>query len=132
MKPINESLVYSLGPTVFRHGSVIRDGGLRCSEGWLSIIVDLVMKLEMRARKTPPGQQQEIRCIKEKMGILRVYVSQINKFDDLDIEKAVEKSKTTCEDCGGEGKPYSDGWMRTLCEPCVLNWKVVRQHAARN
>lgn len=132
MRQINEQLVYSAGPTIFRAGLVIRDGGIRCSNGWLSIILDLVIKLEQRARTLPPNEQLNVQCIKEKFGGLRFYVDCHNKFDEIDITAAETKAWNTCEECGGQGKHYSDGWKRILCDPCVIKWKEERRHASRN
>ena len=59
-----------------------------------------------------------VKCaqVKEKFGTLRFYMhSATEEMYDL-ISKAEQKTETTCEVCGEEGKVRSGGWIVTLCD----------------
>jgi len=132
VKEVNADLLKTLAPTVFRGDYWKRGGGPECSDGWLSILVDLVIKLELRNAKRLPQDQLEATQIKEKFGSLRFYVANGTPIDREDIKNAETKSMDTCEDCGCQGKRYSDGWIRVLCDPCIIVWKERRRHEGRN
>jgi len=56
--------------------------------------------------------------VKQKFGILRVYLSARTDEMMKAIGKAVEESGRTCERCGGEGRLYDERWMCVRCEGC--------------
>ena len=127
MTELNKQLLFAAGPSIFRKDShIVKTATIDCSDGWLSILLDLVIKLEARNSKLPYHQRLGVMQIKEKFGTLRFYVDQLEGLDEQDIQDAEEKSTITCEDCGARGFLFDDGWMRTLCDPCVALWKIHR------
>ena len=67
--------------------------------------------MEEEASKVPVAVQ-----VKEKFGGLRFYVQAATKEHYNYISFAESMSYRTCESCGAEGKTYTDGWHRTLCD----------------
>ncbi|MCB1258541.1 MAG: hypothetical protein KDB26_15630 [Microthrixaceae bacterium] len=65
--------------------------------------------------------------IKEKWGELRVYTtSTTNEEARAIIRRAEEKSRVTCEQCGGNGSMHTRGsWYRTLCGSCAAETNYV-------
>lgn len=65
--------------------------------------------------------------IKQKFGMLRVWIDQSN--DDLDkmIEQAESQSKSICEECGAEGTQYERGrgWLHVFCEKHANGYAAV-------
>ena len=66
--------------------------------------------------------------VKEKFGGLRFYMTTgTDEMLDL-IEEAEEASYKTCEECGSQDATQnSNGWIRTLCEPCRENYDKIRE-----
>ena len=62
--------------------------------------------------------QFRVQLVKEKFSELRFYFSHKKPEIFLDlIESAREKSKTICEECGGDGGIFEiGGWYSTMCE----------------
>lgn len=89
-----------------------------CGPGWYDIIDDLSSKLEKEIEalaKDGDGSSYAVQ-VKEKYGTLRFYVSlETEKMGDL-IEQAEEKTQSTCEVCGKEGKLIGEGWMKVRCK----------------
>lgn len=65
--------------------------------------------------------------IKEKFAELRVYTtSTTNEEARAIIRCAEEKSRVTCEQCGGKGSMHTRGsWYRTLCSSCAAETNYV-------
>jgi hypothetical protein len=86
------------------------------SRGWAAIFVDLAKQIEQH-RGANGTRLPEILQIKEKFGMLRVY---IGKFDvELRVMniRAEHRSALTCEICVAVGSLRSGGgWLRTRCE----------------
>ena len=62
-------------------------------------------------------------CIKEKYGVLRIYVTgkleSLNAFEKM-ADAAELESVTICECCGAPGQLRDDlPWMLTLCDRCL-------------
>ena len=68
-------------------------------------------KLDEETLKVPVAVQ-----VKEKFGGLRFYVQAATKEHYNYISFAESMSYRTCESCGADGKTYTDGWHRTLCD----------------
>lgn len=64
--------------------------------------------------------------VKEKYGLLRVYMEWYTDEIDDAIEAAETKTETTCEYCGSEGTLHQDYWWRILCEPCEEGYQARR------
>lgn len=69
------------------------------------------------------------RTVKEKFGLLRVYMSAHTYEIDKACHRAVEESGRTCERCGGVGKMSKQGWMSVMCDECRRLWE--EEKAAR-
>lgn len=54
--------------------------------------------------------------IKEKFGVLRVYLDHADERIVALTDTAETLSKTTCEECGAPGQLRSGGWLKTLCD----------------
>lgn len=67
-------------------------------------------KLDEETLKVPIATQ-----VKEKFGGLRFYVSGASDEQYNYISFAESMSYRTCEECGAQGRLYTDGWHRTLC-----------------
>lgn len=97
--------------------------GFECGDGWFNLLDECSAKIEaelvqmnMRDRHQFYAQQ-----IKEKFGTLRFYMNSSTEAMNKAISEAEEKSYVTCEECGaGESKQRQGGWIRTLCDDCLL------------
>lgn len=56
--------------------------------------------------------------VKQKLGLLRVYMHARTDETAKAVGRAVEESGRTCERCGGEGRLYVGRRMRVRCEGC--------------
>jgi hypothetical protein len=122
--------------------------GFECGDGWYDLIYSLSAKLEKLIQKFIDDNKGNLVCrwcwktkfehischnpnngeyeegyprasqVKEKYGILRMYLTTgTDEMFDL-IDEAEELSSKTCEICGKKGKLYSDGWCVTRCKKC--------------
>ena len=85
-------------------------------EGWHDMIDKMVHDLRL------VDPTVEIKQIKEKFGLLRVYIS--GNEDAYEIIDAYEKlSATICEKCGSteDVTTDGDGWIYTMCKECRNN-----------
>jgi len=85
-----------------------------CDEGWLQLISDCIKEL------IAAGWDKQILQIKEKFGGLRFYTGPLFEEGYKIISKYESLSYTTCEICGNPGEPSSKGWIKTLCEKCLI------------
>jgi hypothetical protein len=86
--------------------------GSSCGKGWLQIIIDADKKLN----KINPDYA--IDQIKEKFGLLRIYISGIG-YDNAGeiLEEAEERSGKICELCGKDAELKStNSWYQTCCD----------------
>lgn len=82
-------------------------------EGWAPLV--------MLAEKAIIKAGGEIDQVKEKFGGLRIYVSKIEPFSEVDdlIEDVEALSFRVCEYCGAAGHQSEvGGWLKTLCQKC--------------
>ena len=87
--------------------------GIEFSDGWYDLIYELFEKLEKENDNIVVCQ------LKEKFGMLRAYIGNVNKKSYDLIHEAENKSSKICEQCGKEGKLRNDkGWFRTECDKC--------------
>ena len=92
--------------------------------GWASILDRMLKQLRVIE------YSGEIAQVKEKLGTLRVYLSEMNKQADKIVAIAEAESETTCQDCGDPGQLRAGGWLRTLCDPCQEKWRLQRGYAS--
>jgi hypothetical protein len=85
---------------------------LECHDGWIPLIKQLCEEIELLKGEIDVHFTQ----IKEKWGLLRIYV---NSAPD-EIYKLLNsyeiKSGTICEVCGEPGIRRKGGWISTLCD----------------
>lgn len=84
--------------------------GIECGKGWhplIKPILEACQELDV-----------EVAQVKQKFGALRIYLDGAPSWllDMCDL--AEELSCYRCEECGVEGKPRGNGWIRTLCDSC--------------
>ena len=78
-------------------------------KGWSGLIDEIYDRLP---------EDAYIAQIKEKFGLLRVYVENIpDSLQDF-IYECEKRSAKICEQCGATGKLRHGGWVLTLCEEC--------------
>lgn len=94
--------------------------GIECNDGWYQILHKASGELHRLIKALPSDQWQfyKVDQIKEKWGLLRIYLSCETEEMDRIIREAETASETTCEDCGDPGKTRAGGWIRTLCDAC--------------
>jgi len=111
--------------------------GFNVSEGWLSIVEDLSQKLETLIQewltKNPDKEHPRVAQVKEKFGLLRVYLDYYDSKRDGDptvaamwsaINEAAAVSAKTCEWCGSPGVFRSEKmpWKKTFCDDHYALW----------
>ena len=107
-----------------------------CGDGWLSIIDNLCKEIvnhidNQRKALDYKKERGELVCdedyenikitvqqVKEKYGGLRFYIYNGDEYVRGMIDFAESFSYKICESCGNPGKLKSEGWWRTLCDPC--------------
>jgi hypothetical protein len=116
--------------------------GIECGDGWYNIIKCLCVGLTWTRRQllerlelakkhnwdSLDKVQEEFNSfggifpkflqIKEKFGILTIYIEHGSETDHALVDMAGSLSATTCENCGNVGTTGSEGWIVTLCPPC--------------
>lgn len=79
--------------------------------GWLPLLVDCMAELKSI------GWDGGILQIKEKFGVLRLYISGTTPSISEVVNRYEERSRTVCEECGDAGEMRNTGgWLSTLCE----------------
>lgn len=104
-------------------------------DGWLHIIDALCACIQNECdhnikdlkRINPEVTEEELEDlqvravqVKEKFGGLRFYIGSGNTEIFGMIRMAEEISFKICEECGSPGKNRGGGWIKTLCDPCVI------------
>lgn len=127
-----------------------------CGDGWLTLIDTLCAcikneldfakrQLDLRREKGQEVPEEEyevialkVQQVKEKFGGLRFYVYGGNETTQGMIRLAESMSHKICECCGKPGKLKSEGWWRTMCDPCRIDdekrkaeWNTAYQKAAK-
>ena len=59
-----------------------------------------------------------ITIVKEKFGLLRIYVYDGDEHISDALEALEALSAYVCENCGKPGHPRGGGWIKTLCDEC--------------
>ncbi len=101
---------------------------LTIGDGWYPLYYKLCNELHciIDIKELEP-QAFHFTTVKQKFGLLRVYMNARTEGTTKAIARAVEESRKTCERCGGEGKLYEEErWMRVRCEGCRRADKVDR------
>ena len=110
-------------PKLFRQATLPRSQscmyyGIETGSGWRKIIEKMSDELSVRFPDVEYAQ------IKEKFGLLRVYLDNVKEEDRNSIDTIIAKyesfSAETCEQCGDIGKRETsdNGWISVTCEKC--------------
>lgn len=96
------------------------DSHFECGGGWDDIIKPVLKKIEEYNNKHE--EKIEVLQIKEKFGLLRIYLSFYPENFEEVCADAENESSQTCEFCGTKQNVYTndmkEGWMKTLCVDC--------------
>jgi hypothetical protein len=65
--------------------------------------------------------------VKEKFGELRFYYRGGDEYVDGLVSMASSMSAVTCEVCGNTGRQTGEGWIVTMCQPCLNSREERRQ-----
>lgn len=88
-----------------------------CGDGWFGLLKDCFEEIkEISTKKNFP-----VKCfqIKEKFGTLRFYTNGYDCCIGDIIEKAEQRSASTCEECGEPGVIRDQNkWYSTQCDKC--------------
>jgi len=92
---------------------------LAIGDGWYHLYYKLCNELQciIDIHELDP-QAYHFTTVKQKFGLLRVYMHARTDEMAKAIGKAVEESGRTCERCGGEGRLYEGRRMCVRCEGC--------------
>ena len=98
--------------------------GVCIGDGWYPILYKLSEELsDIVIRKQLDPQEYSFAQIKEKFGLLRIYMSKQDGDMSAAVLRAEEASAKLCEDCGEIGWMHQEGWMRTSCTGCQKKWR---------
>lgn len=88
--------------------------GFECGDGWVSL-VDGMLRLVDRY-SAEHCLEIQVEQVKEKFGLLRVYVRGGDVVVDWILDVAELVSSCTCEVCGAAGRYYEiNGWLQVRC-----------------
>lgn len=109
-------------PVLLRYpaGTVIAERGIETLDGWFALIDEALARIQ---RHAAAGSFDDglpaIRQIKEKLGSLRIYLSDYDDVIDAIREDAAHRSLAICERCGEPGELVKgSGWLRVRCAAC--------------
>lgn len=98
---------------------------VECGHGWDKLIQPIFDYINEYNLSRKDDERIEIRQIKEKFGLLQIYVSYgTNELYDM-IDKATSESNNVCEQCGSTKEiGTTRGWIMHLCKKCVLKMSI--------
>jgi len=97
--------------------------GICCGDGWFSLLLDVSTKVEEISEKMKRQGHEKSSLpaalwVKEKYGELCLYIDNETYEIEVLVAQTEQKSATTCEVCGSEGKMRTRGWISCLCDDC--------------
>lgn len=103
----HRKLLNGLGPTESLYG-------FECHDGWVSLIDGTLRLITRYASKH--DLEVKVDQVKEKFGLLRVYLRGGDIMVDRILDVAEVISSCTCEVCGGAGRLFQvNGWLQVRC-----------------
>ncbi len=117
-------------PTLFRQWHLdafnhCMGRGIEVQEGWYPLIDELAAEISLLAppKDDPDFPQYEFGQIKQKFGLLRVYMDPHTEEVAAVVSKYESRSEHVCERCGStDGAGIrSGGWMAARCFNCFRN-----------
>lgn len=102
----------ALDALLWRHGidPASVECGADCGDGWLPILDRLLTDLFVM------GWNGRLSQVKEKFGLIRVYLDCGTVAQYRRVEQAERESASVCETCGQPGVLRVGGWLQTLCD----------------
>ena len=95
---------------------------IECHSGWYNIIDSLAQSIESYTKYSltyeKPEDELQFSQIKEKFGILRIYMNNADETITNMIDLSESFSATVCECCGCPGQRRGGSWIRTQCDTC--------------
>jgi len=125
MSPEKEERLVKQFPELFRdYGKPPTESclafGCEHGDGWFTLLNRVCEKLE-KVRNSS-GLDLYFQQIKEKWGLLCIYMSFYTDEVENILEQAEKESSCICEWCGAPGELHTHGWCRTLCPSCNEDW----------
>jgi len=120
MKPEKADKLYEKYPDLFKR-ELLTDN-LGCQDGWSVLLNELAGQIRQYSDHCSDNEKFEIVQIKQKMGVMRIYVQGGDEVIRKLIEEAEDKSMSICE---LDGEPASGlygcapSWYRYLCKSCA-------------
>lgn len=105
----------------------IKRYGLSISNGWEPILRKTASSIEALIKKSEHPEKYYAVQIKEKLSLLRIYMSCYSEDIKNIIGQAQYDSQNICEFCGNFGTRVSkNGWFKICCNDCNLKMKSWR------
>jgi hypothetical protein len=115
MNEITHDQLVEKFPQVFR-----KIKHVECDSGWYPLLFDLFNLIEgyfiWGQLSTDTIEEIYAVQVKEKFGLLRVYLNETTPFIDGAIHLAEYMSGRICEECGMPGQLRGGNWIQTLCD----------------
>ena len=91
--------------------------GFEIGEGWMSLVIELLDKIQHLVDNNPEYSGLQVIQVKEKYGALCVYLNYYYKEIEDIIDEYEEKSCYICEVCGEKGEIRNiNNWYTALCD----------------
>lgn len=101
--------------------------GLEIGKGWFPLVKPIIDRVQDLNEN---GSDVKILQIKEKWGVLRIYLLSAPEELLKQAHDAEEKSTRICEECGGPATQTEvNGWIYTRCSDCL---EKLRRHNLSN
>lgn len=94
--------------------------GYECGDGWLPYIKEAQELIDKYNEEHPNENPVEFVQVKEKWGVLNIYLNRYPDDMHTKIWEIEQKSYDTCEFCGAKSATTKSthGWIMTLCDKC--------------
>jgi hypothetical protein len=114
--------------------AILLSRGFTHDDGWFDILWRLCGDLEPLVKEFEQATvlQFEILQVKEKFGVLRIYVKGANAAIRQRIGAAAQESFHTCEVCGQPGELREGSWIKTLCDEHDASGQEAEDHGCSN
>jgi hypothetical protein len=98
--------------------------GFEIGEGWMSLVIELLDKIQHLVDNNPEYSGLQVIQVKEKFAQLRVYLNYYYKEIEDIISEYEEKSCYICEECGEKGEIRNiNNWYTALCDKHYAEYK---------
>jgi hypothetical protein len=98
--------------------------GFEIGEGWMSLVIELLDKIQHLVDNNPEYSGLQVIQVKEKYGELCVYLNYYYKEIEDIIDEYEEKSCYICEECGEKGEIRNiNNWYTALCDKHYAEYK---------